>query len=356
VTWINRETQFFYTPVLEEGLYESKPDRYVAQELARRLGIDPEPIFLSEHKQMYFDQIAGTKVFAGGKLKETPYGETAVPIELIASPERDIEDPEVWETLVTITQEDLDDFGVTGTPQEGRIGFKELMEQGVYQVERSEGDGKGWIGFEDFIRDPERYPRPSRSGKFEIYCQAKADALNGIGLNPEPIKPYPHYIVPNEGYEASFTDWESGARGEYTFQMYTPHYIRRSHTTLDNLPWLQEAFENPIFMNASDGAALGVATGDTVLVSSKWGQILRHATLLESVMPGCVAVPHGVRTDIDPQTGIDRGGSENTLLGPVLSNFYPQLSGYNTCLLKIEKYAGDPIPFDYEKTFTVDAA
>ena len=88
-----------------------------------------------------------------------------------------------------------------------------------------------------------------------------------------------------------------------------------------------------------------------MLVSSKWGQVLRHVSLMESVMPGAIAVPHGVRTDIDPETGIDTGGSENTLLGPVVSNYFPQVSGYNTCLVKVEKWTGEPIPYDYEKTF-----
>ncbi|MDR0514164.1 MAG: molybdopterin-dependent oxidoreductase [Coriobacteriaceae bacterium] len=355
VTWMNRETQYFYTPVLEEGLFEAKPDRFVAQELAKRLDIDPAPLFPATHKQMYFDQIAGTKVFVGGTLRNTPYGETAVPIELLAKPDPDAPDPEVWEPLAAITQQDIDDFGVVGTPQEGKVPFKELMSKGVYQVGRQEGDGKGWIAYEDFIKDPLKYPRPSKSGKFEIYCQAKADGLNGIGFNPEPIKPYPHYLVPVEGYEASFIDWEAKIPGEYTFQMYTPHYIRRSHTTLDNLPWLQEAFENPVFMNATDAAERGIENGDTVLVSSKWGKILRHASLLQSVMPGCLGVPHGKRTDIDPATGIDRGGSENSLLGPVQSNYYPQLSGYNTCLVKVEKYLGEEIPPDHKVSFVADA-
>lgn len=352
--WINRESQVITSPVLEEGLYEAKSDQWIADQLADRLGLDRAALFPVSEKQNYFNMIAGAKYFAGGKLMYSQDSSallTAAAKAKAAGEDFDMSGyTEEWKPLVTITQEDIDKFGdVVGEPQEGVIGFDEIRAQGVYQVEMT--DDKRWIGYKDFIEDPEKYPRPSKSGKFEIYCQTKADGINSIGINPEPIKPYPNYIVPKEGYEESFADWSAKERGEYPFQMYTPHYLRRSHTTLDNLPWLQEAFENPVFMNASDGEALGLKTGDTVLVSSKWGQVLRHVSLMESVMPGAIAVPHGVRTDIDPETGIDTGGSENTLLGPVVSNYFPQVSGYNTCLVKVEKWTGEPIPYDYEKTF-----
>ena len=249
---------------------------------------------------------------------------------------------------MTITQEDIDKFGVTGTPQQGVIGFDELRTQGVYQVEMT--DAKRWIGYKDFIDDPENNPRPSASGKFEIYCQVKADTLNCVGWNSEPIKPYANYIVPNEGYEASFADWENKIKGEYPFQLYQPHYPRRSHTTLDNLPWLQEAFENPVFMNASDGKDLGLKDGDVVLISSKWGKVVRRLSLLESIMPGCVALPHGPRTDMDEAKDIDYGGNENSLTGPSPSNYFPHNSGYNSLLVKVEKF-NEEIPHDYEKVF-----
>ena len=53
------------------------------------------------------------------------------------------------------------------------------------------------------------WPRPSRSGKLEIYCQFKADNVNRTGLNSEPIKPYANYFVPNRGYQDTFADWDA---------------------------------------------------------------------------------------------------------------------------------------------------
>lgn len=47
------------------------------------------------------------------------------------------------------------------------------------------------------------------SGKLEIYCQYKADNVNRIGLNDEPIKPYANYFVPRRGYQETFANWEA---------------------------------------------------------------------------------------------------------------------------------------------------
>jgi anaerobic dimethyl sulfoxide reductase subunit A len=204
------------------------------------------------------------------------------------------------------------------------------------------------------VDNPEKYPRSTASGKIEIYCQTKADLLNQLDFTSEVIKPYPNYIEPVEGYKSSYVDWESKTKGEFDLQAYQPHYLRRAHTTLDNLPWLQEAFENPVYLNTKDAETRSISSGDTVLVSSKWGQVLRHASVMESIMSGTVAVPHGVRADIDETTGIDKGGNENVLLGPVHSNFLPHLSGYNTCLVKVEKFTEESIPFDFEKQFIVN--
>ena len=79
------------------------------------------------------------------------------------------------------------------------------------------------------------WPRPSISGKLEIYCQFKADNANRTGLNPEPIKPYANYFVPNRGYQETFADWDNKVKGAYPLQAYTPHYLRRAHTCYDNM-------------------------------------------------------------------------------------------------------------------------
>lgn len=321
--WINRESMTFPQPVVEEPLFEAKRDSEIHAELLDRLGIDSKEIFPVSPKQQWFDMVTGTTVLA--------------------------EDGVTWENLVELTQEDIDGFGdVTAEPHEGRVPFAELLERGCYQVPRHKGDNYGYIAYQSYVEDPEANPRPSASGKLELYCQGKADALNCVGYMEETYKPYPTYHRPVRGYEDSFADWETKKKGDYPYQMFTPHYLRRSHTTLDNCPWLREAFKNPIFLNADDAKEKGIEDGDTVLVWNEYGKILRHATTLESLMPGCVSLPHGSWPDIHHEEGIDYGGNENILTGSVDTPM-PQLNGFNTVLVNYEKWSGSSIPEDWEK-------
>lgn len=129
------------------------------------------------------------------------------------------------------------------------------------------------------------------SGKLEIYCQYKADNVNRIGLNDEPIKPYANYFVPRRGYQETFANWEAKEKGAYPLQAYTPHYMRRAHTCYDNMTWTQEAFRNPVFMSVEDAEARGIKAGDTVRCFNDFGSMLRIAQPMQGYMPGVVGIP-----------------------------------------------------------------
>lgn len=65
------------------------------------------------------------------------------------------------------------------------------------------------------------------------------------------------------------------------------------------------------------------------------------------MMPGVVALPHGARTYIDPETGIDLGGNENMVVDKKTQDeFFPHCNGYNSCLVDFEKYDGEPLKAD----------
>lgn len=319
-TYSSREFISLYSQVTEP-LGEAKTDQEIVTLLLEGMGIDPTLAYDKTPKQQYFEKIAGCKVKgASGEM----------------------------ETLVTITQDDIDAWGVEGEPQEGVIGLQEIIDNGGYQYQRSADDGNGYIGYQAFVEDPEANPLTSNSGKLEIYCQARYDLMASFGFpGIEQYKPYPTYVVPVTGYESTFKDGViGGEKAEYPFLMYNPHYLRRSHSVFDNCPWLREAWSSPVFLARSDAEAKGIADGDTVLISSPYGQGLRKACLLDILVPGVVGVTHGAWVDVDEETGIDKAGSENYLIGSEFAGM--GVSGYNNQICNIEKYDGPELEDDWK--------
>ncbi|MFA5537008.1 MAG: molybdopterin-dependent oxidoreductase [Bacillota bacterium] len=303
-----REMLIMHSQVVEP-LYEAKDDQWIAIELAKRLGVDHKEAFPFDTRQQFFNQIAGATVATtDGKGKEP---------------------------LVTITASDINAWGVTGEPQQGRITLKELQSRGVYQVERKPGDNFGFIALEDHFE----------TNKLLIYSKELEDTINDMGFSK--IKAIPTYIPPEDGYERTFSDWERQIKGEYPFQVVNPHYLRRSHTVFDNVPWLREAWTNPVFINEDDAKAHSISDGDTVLLSSPHGSTLRTACLTQRLMPKVIALPHGSWVDVDEKTGIDTGGADNMLCGAIPTG--QGTSGWNTAICRIEKYSGNALVPDAQK-------
>ncbi|HIY83806.1 molybdopterin-dependent oxidoreductase [Rubneribacter sp.] len=315
-----RDYVLFPSKVIDP-LWEAKPDRWIGSEMLKRFDLDPAETYPFGEEQGYLNFIASTTVVN--------------------------EEGTDYEPLVTITQEDIDALGLEGTPQEGRIPYAELMEKGIYQVPRSKDDNLGNVFLAAFREDPDNNPLSTNSGKLEIYCQAKADGVNAMGRST--IKPYPTYRPALHGYEESFSDWESKTKGDYPFQMYNPHYLRRAHTGFDNVSQLREVLPNPVFLNASDAAEKGIADGDAVRIFNDYGQCLRHASLTERLMPGCVALPHGTWSDLTADETLDSSGSDNWMLAPDTSG--AGISGYNTNLVNYEKWTEGNLADDCERVF-----
>ncbi|MCL1799024.1 MAG: molybdopterin-dependent oxidoreductase [Eggerthellaceae bacterium] len=301
-----------------EPMYEVKSSYEVALALGKALGVDTDELFPFDEKQAYFNILARTTVVDAD-------GETSVP-------------------LATITGEDIEKWGVEGEAQEGRLPLDELLEKGVFQHELKPGDNYSFIAFEDFVSDPEKNPRSTPSGKFEIYSQAYADFINAFGYSV--IDPLPLYKSGPERYEESFDDWENKVKGEYPYQIYSIHYPGHAHTNFSNSVWLQEAFGSPLYLSTLDAAEHGISDTDTVLVESKWGKILRRATVTSRIMPGTIAMVHGSWKDIN-KNGIDEGGNDNSLCGTPTTG--GDVEGYNSLLVKISKWSGAPLVPDFEK-------
>ncbi|WP_302718509.1 molybdopterin-dependent oxidoreductase [uncultured Senegalimassilia sp.] len=316
----NREFLYCFSQVTEP-LYEAKTDVEINSLIMKAIGVDPTTVYPISEKQAFFNTIATATV-----IKDDDSGE--------------------YEPIVTITEADIKEWGVEGKPQTGRVRLKEFVSNGGYQVKRSAGDKySSYLGYATFIKDPEANPLKTKSGKFEIACQAKADLFNSFGLRDYDYKPYPEYIVPTLGYETTFKDGKIGSeKGEYPYLLFNPHYFRRSHSVFDNCPWLREAWANPVFLNASDAEAKGIKDGDTVRVWTKYGEVLRKACCMENMIPGEVGIPHGSWVRVNEKTGIDEGGADNFLTGNDISG--GGVTSYNNNNCNFEKYDGPALEDD----------
>ncbi|NHM15698.1 molybdopterin-dependent oxidoreductase [Eggerthellaceae bacterium zg-887] len=315
----NRES-FFFPKAFSEPLFESKPDVEIAKELAKRLGLDAEALWPYPEEQRQFERILNATVCD--------------------------EDGVTYKPLVSITQERIEELGFEGEAHEGVIDYDELRERGVYHVARKEGDNYGYIAYKDFVDDPEGHPLKTASGKWELYCQTAADAENGKGLMVE-IKPY--------GCLTEFGGYfdEKRASGEFPLMVYEPHYLRRAHTTHDNVGWLRQAFKNPVYLSAADAAERGIESGDIVEVESPTGKILRIASVVETLMPGCVGLPHGSWPEVNEEKGVDENGCENSVtVNYQAAGWY---NSYHDTVVEVRKHDDQSVPMADERSLVAPA-
>lgn len=298
---------------ITEPLFEAKDDIWIGTEIGKRLGFKPEEIAPLSAKQMAFNTIATTKVIK-------PDGSSMEP-------------------LVKITAKDIEEWGVKGEPQEGRISLNDFYQAGFYQVERYKGDPYGYIAHEAYRKDPEANPQPTKSGKFEIHSQTLAEKIKSYGWTT--VDPIPTYKPPIEGYEDTFQDWDKKVKGEYPLQLYTVHYMRRGHSNFDNVVWLREAFPQELIMNPLDAAERGIEAGDTVLCYSQHGKVIRPVALSERMMPGVVTLGQGAWIEMDELAGVDKAGNTNILNGGIPTG--QGHAGFNTCIVQIEKWTGETL-------------
>lgn len=326
----NRETVMWHQFGVKAPYYEAKSDREIVMELGRRLGVDVDALFPYTGAELHMFRLLNATVVDDD-------GETVVP-------------------LVSISQEDIEKYGIRDfQPRtEGKTTIDEMVAKGIYHVARTPGDKLGYIGYADFVADPESNPRPSTSGKIELFCQEKADIFKNLGWQDpkDPIPPYATYLRPRYGYEDSFDDWESKKKGAYPIQVFNGHYLRRSHSSFDSTGYLREAFASPVFMNASDAAERGIKDGDWVRIFNDAGSIVRQASVVETMMPGVANTMHGSWIEMD-EDGNSLNGGTNVLIDSTTSAGVQQ--GYNTRLCQIEKFENQDILPDVERPVIVPA-
>lgn len=304
--WSGNGETLYWSDIVIDPLYEAKTEFEVARMFAERMGIDPDAVDTASEQQRTYQSVAGAFFVDAQTMEPKP--------------------------LISLTDEDISSIGYAdGKPQDGLISFSEFKEKGLYKVQRKDGDALTTCPWSAFVEDPDANPLATESGKFEIYCRTLERKVNAFGFST--IYPIAKWQIgdPNQG-QGTQTE-------EYPLLLWTPHSLRRAHTVNDSVVSLREAFPQECFMSTVDAEELGIKTGDLVLMTSPYGQVLRPAKVMTTVVPGAVALQDGAWMNIDPDTGIDLGGCPNILQAPAASGQGSQ--SYTGTLVRVEKYTGD---------------
>lgn len=181
--------------------------------------------------------------------------------------------------------------------------FETFRKQGIYKEMSPDGPV---VPLADFRADPEANPLGTPSGKIEIYSAALQEIADTWVLpDGDRITALPEYVASREGPEDPL-------RERFPLQLIGHHYKSRTHSTYGNVPWLQEAHPQEMWINPADAADRGVQNGDTVDVVNDRGRVRIVARVTPRIAPGVVSIPQGAWFTPDAD-GVDVGGSVNTL-------------------------------------------
>jgi anaerobic dimethyl sulfoxide reductase subunit A len=174
------------------------------------------------------------------------------------------------------------------------------------------------VAFAREVRDPERHPFSTPSGKIEIFAQTLAADPDPYGLGP--IPPIPTWIPPHPAAET------------WPLELVTPKSRARTHSTHDNQDVLSRADRRDVWIHPVDAAARGVADGQRVRVYNERGSTLLAARVTERIAPGVVSIKEGVWFTPGAD-GADTRGCANVLTPDRSSP--AGATTYNTCRVEV---------------------
>jgi anaerobic dimethyl sulfoxide reductase subunit A len=218
-------------------MYEAKPDRWINEQLALRLGIEHNPSTLSA-------------------------------MEIMKRRWATAEMPEGYERI---------------DPEASLPGFEELIEAGNFQLPVP----KEKTMIQAALIRPGEFD--TDTGRINFYSPYFAERGRAVLKTVRA-----QYVRPREGREDAMGGGKRGAKGTvYPLQFITPHVTNRALTSYGNVPMTDEQNPHAAVMHPDDAAARGIRDGDAVYVFNDCGCIKLPASITRRMLPGVVSIGQG---------------------------------------------------------------
>jgi len=115
IAWMNNSDTVYWADRIMEPLFESQPEGYIAEELAKRFDVDPSAANTMTDAERTYSSLSGAMYMTD-------------------------HDTMAYAPLLTVSQADIDELGVDGEPQEGLMTVAEFKERGFFKIPRTKGD------------------------------------------------------------------------------------------------------------------------------------------------------------------------------------------------------------------------
>ena len=230
----------------------------------------------------------------------------------------------------------------------GLPAFDRLIEEGLaWRTDRN----KPFVALADWRSDPDAHPLDTPSGKIELFSEQLAAAAEALRGAPDEgaITPIPTYVPewgpaefaveqaadngarePGAGLCAdgqgskSGTDLPTSSRRseaiaepacDQPFRVFGFHSVARIHSSWGNVPAVSRHVPQIISINPADADTRGIATGDLVEASNRFGTLRLPAHVTDDVIAGTIVMPQGAWWQAEDAGAepVDVGGCINTL-------------------------------------------
>ena len=217
--------------------------------------------------------------------------------------------------------------------------FDRLLEEGLtWRADRTEP----FVALADWRSDPDAHPLDTPSGKIELFSEQLAAVAKALRDTPDEgaITPIPTYVPewgpaefaverpatdgaqePDAGLRADDHGCESGAflpaggqecesdaglpisgrksesntepACDRPLRVFGFHSVARIHSSWGNVPAVSRRVPQVISINPADAGARGIATGDPVEASNRFGTLRLPAHVTDDVIAGTIVMPQG---------------------------------------------------------------